>query len=89
MNNLYKEVIKINQRNRRVETDKAWEQSWFRRAVIAIMTYIIAVVWLKAINEPSLLWKAFVPVAGYIFSTLTLPPIKKWWSRKNAKIDKN
>lgn len=75
------EVIK--ERNRRVETDKAWEISWTRRLFIAVATYIVAGIWLILINEAHAVLKAFVPVAGYILSTLSLPPLKKWWIQKD------
>jgi hypothetical protein len=76
------EILKIKERNVRVEQDKAWERSWTRRLTITIFTYIIAETWLLIINEPNSWWKAFVPVVGYIISTLSLPPIKKFWVNK-------
>ncbi len=76
------EILKIKERNVRVDTDKAWERSWTRRLTITIFTYIIAEAWLLIINEPNSWWKAFVPVGGYILSTLSLPPIKKFWVNK-------
>lgn len=79
---LEKEILDIRQRNRRVESDKAWEQSWARRLVIALMTYITAAAWLFLINEKDLWWKAAVPSLGYILSTLTLSTIKDWWGNK-------
>jgi hypothetical protein len=74
-----KEILDIKERNKKVESDKAWERSWVRRLSIAIFTYIIAEAWLLIISEPNSWLKAFVPVAGYILSTLSLPPIKKFW----------
>ena len=76
------EILALKDRNKRVETDKAWEVSFTRKLTIAIITYIAAVVWLSVISEPNMWWKAFIPVAGYVLSTLSLPPIKKWWSKK-------
>jgi hypothetical protein len=75
-----KEEIKlIQERNRRVETDKAWEISKTRRAIIAIITYLIVVVFLMLIAAPSPWLTALVPTLGYILSTLTLPLLKKLW----------
>jgi hypothetical protein len=75
---LTQEILSLKERNKRVEADKQWETSWFRRMVISLMTYAVAAVWLAVIKEPNLWWKAFVPVAGYMLSTLSLPAIKKW-----------
>lgn len=76
------EIELIKERNRRVETDKAWELSWTRRLFITAITYVVAGVWLVIINE-SLPWlKAFVPTIGYVLSTLSLPFIKRRWIRK-------
>ncbi len=87
MDNLEQELLKIHDRNRRVELDKAWERSWTRRITIAIITYIIALVWLMLIKEPFAAWKAFVPTVGYILSTLYLPFAKTAWlkHRPNPK----
>lgn len=79
MENLEQELLAVKQRNRKVELDKAWEISWTRRLFIAALTYIIALIWLVMIREPSAAWKAFVPAAGYVLSTLSLPVIKKLW----------
>ncbi|MBI3115265.1 MAG: hypothetical protein HYZ09_02105, partial [Candidatus Kerfeldbacteria bacterium] len=65
----------------RVEADKAWEVSWTRRLVIAAMTYVIAVIWLYMIDNSAPYLNGFVPAAGYILSTLSLPAIKRWWVR--------
>ena len=74
-----KEIKIIKDRNFRVEADKSWEISWTRRVFIAISTYIIASIWLVVIHDTFPLLKAFVPSAGYLLSTLSLPFIKKWW----------
>ena len=76
-----KELQSIKERNARVEADKAWETSFARRAIIAIMTYLIVVLFLFMINAPKPWLNALVPTAGFILSTLTLPYFKKWWLR--------
>ena len=43
INDLQKEIELIKERNRRVETDKSWETSWFRRMIIMIFTYLTLV----------------------------------------------
>ena len=85
LKNLEQEVEEIKQRNLRVEADKAWEVSWTRRLFISISTYIIAGIWLVAINDSFPWLKAFVPAIGYFISVQSLPFIKKWWIKNNIK----
>ncbi len=75
----------IKERNARVETDKAWETSWLRRTSIAILTYIIAAIYMSyaGLNHPML--GAFVPSGGYLLSTLSLPFVKNIWLEKFYK----
>ncbi|MBI3032455.1 hypothetical protein HYY69_03190 [Candidatus Woesearchaeota archaeon] len=73
------ELALIKERNKRVEADKAWETSLLRRVIISILTYIIALLWLLAIDESKPYAKALIPVGGYVLSTLVLSPLKTWW----------
>lgn len=82
---LEKEVEMIRERNSRVEADKAWEVSWARRMFIAASTYFIAGIWLVVIEDTFPWLKAFVPVAGYLLSTLSLLFIKSWWINNKQK----
>ncbi len=79
--NFGEELEKIKQRNQKVEADKGWEISFTRRIYIALITYATATVWLLMIHEPLPWLKALVPAVSYIFSTLSLPPLKRWWSK--------
>jgi len=74
-----KEIESIKERNKRVEIDKAWETSNSRRLIIAIMTYVIVVIFLITIKAPYPFLNALIPVIGFILSTLTLPIFKKQW----------
>ncbi len=76
------EIEQIKERNRRVEADKAWETSWTRRVLIALMTYIIIVVFLWLIQAPNPWLNAIVPTVGFILSTLTLSFFKEAWLKK-------
>ena len=76
-----REILEIKRRNQRVELDKAWERSWARRLLVSAITYLTAAVWLIWIGDTMPWLKALVPVAGFILSTLTLPPLKRWWVR--------
>jgi hypothetical protein len=72
----------IEKRNRRVETDKAWEISWTRRGAIAVLTYFVAGLMLVLINAERPWLGAIVPVLGFLLSTLSLPVIKQKWARR-------
>lgn len=81
------EAIKqIQERNKRVEADKAWETSGTRKIIIAIMTYLIIVLFLWIIRAPYPWLSALVPAIAFVLSTLTLPLFKKWWLNKNYPI---
>jgi hypothetical protein len=72
-------VIAIERRNRRVEADKAWETSYARMLLIAVITYILAslVLWIIQVQNPHL--GALIPTLGYALSTLTLSAGKEIW----------
>lgn len=69
----------IEERNTRVETDKAWETSWVRRGLIILITYICAVVLMSLLGSDNAWMNALVPVMGYTLSTLSLPLAKQYW----------
>lgn len=77
-----KELAQVKERNKRVENDKAWETSLFRIISISIATYITVVIALYIIGANNIFLAAIIPVIGFIFSTLSLPPLKKWWIEK-------
>jgi hypothetical protein len=81
-----KEIEQLKERNKRVESDKAWETSITRRVIIALMTYIIIVIFLWTINVRNPWLNALVPTIGFILSTLTLPFFKKFWLNHIYKI---
>jgi len=75
-------VEKIEQRNKSVELDKAWETSWTRIIIIAIFTYVIVGIFLQVINIPRPWISALVPVIGFTLSTITMPFFKNWWVKQ-------
>ncbi len=79
------EVQQIKKRNQRVETDKAWETSKTRKLIIAILTYIVVVIFLIIIKIPHPELNALIPVAGFLLSTMTLGFFKKIWITKIYK----
>ncbi len=76
-----KEVKKIVERNKRVESDKAWETSFARRIIVALMTYLMIVLFLWIIKIPNPWLNALVPAIAFMLSTLSLPFFKRIWLR--------
>ena len=80
---LEKEIAAIKARNKRVETDKAWETSWTRRLCIMILTYVIVVLYSATISQVSNVFlSSLVPVMGFLLSTLSLRLIRKAWEKR-------
>lgn len=82
---LESEIEKIKERNRRVESDKAWETSKTRKVLISVFTYfVIALFFIFAwIENPFV--NAIVPTLGFILSTSSLPYFKNWWLKNIYK----
>ena len=78
-----KEIQLIKERNMRVELDKFWETSWTRRIFISVATYLVAGIWLVLINKNYPWLKSFVPVLGYLLSTLSLGFLRDWWQKNH------
>ena len=78
-------LTEIQERNRRVEADKAWETSWTRTLIIAAMIYVIAAAFLWNMYAPSYFLQALIPSGGWILSTASLPWFKKRWTQKNVR----
>ena len=77
------EIIKIKERNKKVELDKAWETSFTRRICICILTYIVVVIYSIMIKKVTNIWlSSLVPVIGFTLSTLSLKIIRKIWETK-------
>ncbi len=79
--NLEERIQKIEDRNSKVELDKAWETSYTRKVVLAAFTYIAIVLYLKFIVRIDPWINAIVPSVGFLLSTLTLPYFKKLWNK--------
>jgi len=78
---LKNEIEKIKERNARVEADKAWETSLFRKILIAVLTYIVIVLFFLVANLQRPFVSAIIPTIGFILSTLSIPFFKKIWER--------
>ena len=80
--NVEEEIKKIQERNKRVEKDKAWETSWTRRICIMVLTYIVVICYSYIVkNFDSIFLSSLVPVIGFTLSTLSLKLVRKIWER--------
>jgi len=78
---LEQRVTAIEERNRRVEAEKAWETSRARFLSIAVLTYILVtfVLWILNVRRPFL--NSIIPTIGFVLSTLSFPVLKRVWLR--------
>jgi hypothetical protein len=72
----------IENRNKRVEADKAWEGSWARKLSIMALTYLVVAAYLYFVVKINPWINALVPVIGFFLSTLTVSLVKKIWISK-------
>ena len=80
--NIEEEIVKIKERNKRVEQDKKWETSGIRKICIMILTYIIVVNYSYVIKKyDNIFLSSLVPVIGFLLSTLSLKFIRKLWEK--------
>lgn len=82
---IQKELEEIKNRNKKVEQNKAWEISFFRKFSITVITYIVASLVMYFIGVQKFLLNALIPTFGYLLSTLSLSFIKNWWIEKFIK----
>ena len=83
MKELEQRIAKIEKRNKRVETDKAWETSWTRRICIMVLTYLVVVAYSYIIREcDNILLSSLVPVLGFLLSTLSVKAVRRLWEKK-------
>jgi hypothetical protein len=66
-----KEIQNIKARNKRVEADKKWETSWIRKISIAVLTYIVIVIFFFSADISRPFINAIVPNYG-IFAFYTV-----------------
>ena len=82
MKELEERIVKIEQRNKKVEMDKAWETSWTRRICICVLTYLIVLLYSYVISKNNnIILSSLVPVIGFTLSTLSLGYIRKIWQK--------
>ena len=78
---LEERIKKIEERNKLVEQNKAWETSWTRKLLLIIFTYLAIALYLKFIVGINPWINAVVPSIGFLLSTLTLPWFKELWTK--------
>lgn len=90
MDQLQQALQSIQERNQRVEMQKAWETSAVRRTFIAVVTYATAFLYMKhGLGAERAYLDAFVPTGGYLLSTFSLPLIRDWWMANRYKKPEN
>ena len=82
MEELEKRIKKIEDRNKKVELDKAWEGSKTRKILIVLMTYVFAVLYLKIADTTNPYFGAVVPCVGFYLSTQSINLVKNFWLKK-------
>lgn len=79
LRNIEKRVEEIEKRNKRVEADKSWQDSWFRKILIALFTYLSIALYFQYILQSDPWLNAIVPTVAFLLSTLTFSYFKKIW----------
>jgi len=79
---LEKRIAAIEQRNGKVEADKAWETSLERRGALVLFIYLAIGIYFWAISMPNPWLNAIVPAAAFLLSTLTLQYLKERWLKQ-------
>ena len=85
MSDIEKKLNAIEQRIKRVELDKAWETSFSRKIIIAVLTYITIVLFFLVAQLPKPFINSIVPTTGFVLSTLSLPFFKRLWIKHKDK----
>ena len=85
LRDLEKNVEEILERNKRVELDKKWETSNTRKICIAVLTYIVVIIYSFLFSKTTNVFlSSLVPVMGFLLSTLSLKAVRKVWEKKNV-----
>lgn len=85
LHRLESEIEQLKIRNQRVEADKAWETSMFRKITICVITYFAAAALLFLIGSTKFWLDALIPTGAYLLSVQTVPVLKRWWIAQRMK----
>jgi len=85
------ELKKLQLRNHKVDLDKKWETSNFRKVIVLVTTYFLASITMFAIGDSKPFISSLIPTLGYFLSTLSFRFIKKIWiknleNKNNLKV---
>lgn len=78
---LNQRILKIEKRNNKVELDKAWETSNFRKISIALLTYFVMTIFMWSLGNDKPFMNAIIPTLGFVLSTVSLPFVQSIWVR--------
>lgn len=79
-------LSQIEARNSRVEAEKAWETSNYRKVLIVVTTYFLMCLTMAIIGVNQFYIQSIIPTLGYFLSTLSFRFIKKFYIDKKLKI---
>ncbi len=74
-------IVAIEERNARVEREKAWETSATRMIVVSVLTYFVVALLFWILGNQHFLLSALVPTTGFILSVQTVPIVRRWWMK--------
>lgn len=83
--NIEERINTIEQRNKRVELEKAWETSFIRKVLITGCTYIVMICVMYVLDNKTPYASAVIPTLGFLLSTATFSSIKRVWIAKKMK----
>jgi hypothetical protein len=61
------DIETLKNRNLRVEADKAWETSRFRKFCIMVITYLVAMAVMAVLGSQKPYFDALIPVLGFFY----------------------
>ena len=80
---LEKSIKKLENRNKKVEADKSWETSNFRKISVAVITYLVILIIMYLLDFKDIFINALIPTFGFLLSTLSIDILKKIYISKN------
>ena len=82
LEHLAQEIEDLKIRNVRVEAEKSWEISWQRRLSIIVITYLVMLILLWSLGNPSPFLSVIIPTLGYILSILSMEWMERLFLKK-------
>ncbi len=85
MENLEQRVKNIEDRNSKVEAEKAWERSLTRRSLLMIFSYLAIAIFFIVIKIEHPWVNAIVPALAFMIQQLSMPFFKQIWFKFKKK----